>query len=119
MNAVVEADSNSLAQRARRLGVADRYHGFWGKEEVVPDVVLERAVAAMIGDGAAAEAQHFGLPPVHVAREGERVEVRWTSHDDARCRWRLAYEDNGAEAAAGELQRSYQQAAIGLPAACW
>ena len=25
----------------------DRYHGFWGKEEVVPDAVLQRAVAAM------------------------------------------------------------------------
>ena len=30
----------SLAEQARRLGVPDRYHGFWGEEEVVPAVVL-------------------------------------------------------------------------------
>jgi (1->4)-alpha-D-glucan 1-alpha-D-glucosylmutase len=115
MSLVLEEDSRTLAERARRLGVADRYHGFWGKEEVVPDAVLERAVAAMAGGAPPAPAQYLGLPPVHVAREGERVELRWTSHDSTPCRWRLAHEDNGFEAATGELQRSYQQAAIALP----
>jgi (1->4)-alpha-D-glucan 1-alpha-D-glucosylmutase len=114
MSALAQPDSR-LAEQARRLGVADRYHGFWGKEEVVPDAVLARAVAAMTGDDAQPAAQAHGLPTVHVAREGSRVELRWTSHEASRCRWRLAYEDNGFEAATGELQRSYQQAAVVLP----
>ena len=63
-------DSATLAQEARRLGVADRYHGFWGKEELVPEAVLRRAVQAMQGDGRPPPQQHLGLPPVHVLRAG-------------------------------------------------
>ena len=47
MNAPAELAPPSLAEQARRLGVADRYHGFWGEEEVVPEAVLQRAVRAM------------------------------------------------------------------------
>jgi len=114
MSPVAEGDATLLAERARRLGVADRYHGFWGKEEVVPQLVLQRAVDAMTGDGRPGPTQHLGLPLVHVAREGEHIELRWTSHENTAARWRLAHEDNDAELARGELLRSYQQAAIAL-----
>ena len=101
MNSVVETESGSLAERARRLGVADRYHGFWGKEEIVPHAVLQRALHAMAGDGHGAATQHLGLPFVHVARQGERTELRWTSHEDTPARWRLAHEDDDRELASG------------------
>ncbi|NNU43188.1 4-alpha-glucanotransferase [Ramlibacter sp. B156] len=117
MNAPGERGSLSIAEQARRLGVADRYHGFWGKEEIVSEAVLERAVQAMSGDGHGAPPQHFGLPVVQVAREGESAVVRWSSHDSGGARWRLVVEDKGFEVASGELQRSYQEAAIVLPPA--
>lgn len=115
MNAVTDLASGALAEQARRLGVADRYHGFWGKEELVPTAVLERAVAAMAGDGRDAPAQHLGLPPVHVARTGTDSTVSWTSHDSAPATWKLVPEDGQGDVASGELQRSYQQAVIELP----
>ena len=43
MSEVAEGTRAGLAEQARRLGVADRYHGFWGKEESVPDAVLQPA----------------------------------------------------------------------------
>lgn len=116
MNAPAGLASPSLAEQARRLGVADRYHGFWGEEEIVPEAVLQRAVQAMSGDGRAPAPQHLGLPVVHVARESDTVVVRWTSHEGSGGRWRLAVEDNGFEVATGELQRSYQEASVVLPA---
>ncbi len=116
MNAVAEAATLPLAEQARRLGIADRYHGFWGKEEAVPDAVLERAVAAMGGDGRPPAQQHLGLPFVHVAREGDALVLRWTSHEDTPARWRLVADADASEVATGELQRSYQQATIALPA---
>ena len=116
MNAPADHGSVSLAEQARRLGVADRYHGFWGKEEIVPEAVLQRAVQAMTGDGRQAAPQHLGLPWVHVVREGESQELRWTSHDSAPARWTLAAEGQGPELARGELRRSYQEAAVLLPA---
>lgn len=115
MNAVTDDPGLPLAERARRLGVADRYHGFWGKEELVPDAVLERAVAAMTGDGRTPAQQYLGLPYVHVMREGDAPVLRWTSHDDRPARWQLRAEGQAGETAAGELQRSYQQATIALP----
>ena len=115
MNAPADHASLSLSEQARRLGIADRYHGFWGEEEVVPEAVLERALAAITGQGGDPPPQHLGLPPVHVVREGESPELRWTSHDSAAARWQLAQEDNGANVATGELLRSYQQAAVALP----
>lgn len=114
MNAPADAIAVSLAQQARELGIADRYHGFWGEEEIVPEAVLQRAVRAMSG-GESPAPQQLGLPPVHVLREGERAELRWTSHESAPARWRLVQEDQGTEVAAGTLQRSYQQASIPLP----
>ena len=117
MNATTEAASLPLAEQARRLGVADRYHGFWGKEENVSDAVLARAVKAMAGDGRQVVQQHLGLPTVHVAHEGERVVVGWTSHENTPARWRLLVEETGFEVASGDLQRSYEQASIALPEA--
>ena len=114
MNSPSDHASISLAEQARRLGVSDRYHGFWGKEEIVPEAVLQRAVSAMTGDGRQAEPQALGLPPLYVARQGEPLVLCWTSHDSTLARWHLAHED-GNEFASGELQRSYQQAAITLP----
>lgn len=115
MSTVAAVGGATLAEQARALGVADRYHGFWGKEEAVPDVVLRQAVKAMAGDELAPPQQHFGLPLVHVAREGGPIVLRWTSHESAGARWRLAVEDTGFEIGTGELQRSYQEAAIALP----
>ncbi|MGV3492646.1 MAG: malto-oligosyltrehalose synthase [Ramlibacter sp.] len=113
MNAPVDA---ALAEEARRLGVADRYHGFWGEEERVPPAVLRRAIAAMGGNGHPPPPQFLGLPPVHVSRTDGPVTLDWTSHDSAPARWTLAPEDGGAAVAGGELQRSYQRARIVLPA---
>ncbi|MDB5955903.1 malto-oligosyltrehalose synthase [Ramlibacter sp.] len=115
MSAPSEHAAISLAEQARRLGVADRYHGFWGKEEIVPEAVLQRAVSAMAGDGRQAAAQALGLPPLYVVREGEPLVVCWTSHESTPARWQLAHEDRAGEVASGDLQRSYQQAAITLP----
>ncbi|MDB5899045.1 MAG: hypothetical protein JWP41_2647, partial [Ramlibacter sp.] len=81
MNGMTEDRSLPLAEQARRMGVADRYHGFWGKEEIVPDAVLQRAVSAMSGDSHAPARQHLDLPPVHVARAGETILLRWPSHE--------------------------------------
>jgi hypothetical protein len=116
MNAPADHAPVSLAEQARRLGVADRYHGFWGKEEIVPESVLQRAVDAMRGNGGDAAPQHDGLPRVQVVHPGEESVVRWTSHEGASAHWVLVAEDTGLEVAAGELQRSYQQAAVALPA---
>ncbi|HEX2543356.1 MAG TPA: 4-alpha-glucanotransferase, partial [Ramlibacter sp.] len=115
MNAPADHAALSLAEQARRLGVADRYHGFWGKEELVPEVVLERAVKSMSGNGRTPREQHLGLPFVHVMREGEHGTLHWTSHDSTAARWTLAPENGTATIASGELQRSFQQAAIPLP----
>ena len=43
-------DDAALAEEARRLGVADRYHGFWGEEERVPPEVLRRADLVALQD---------------------------------------------------------------------
>ncbi|MBC5785481.1 malto-oligosyltrehalose synthase [Ramlibacter sp. USB13] len=116
MNSPADHPAISLAERARALGVADRYHGFWGKEETVPETVLQQAIAAMAGDGREPVAQHLGLPPVHVVREGEARDLRWTSHESTPARWTLSTDDAGTSVASGELQRSYQEARIALPA---
>ena len=83
MNSPADHAPVSLAEQARRLGVADRYHGFWGKEESVPDTVLQRAMDAMRGDGREPAPQHLGLPRVQVVQEGHDALVQWTSHDAA------------------------------------
>ena len=104
-----------LAERARRLGIAERYHGFWGKEEAVPDAVLQRAVDAMLGDGRQLAPQRHDLPRVHVAREGEPARVGWVSHEDVALRWKLAAEDTGFELASGQAERTPGECAITLP----
>lgn len=104
---------SELAERARNLGIADRYHGFWGKEEVVPRAVLERAVNAMHG---AAVAPGDGLPPVLVTREGAHAEARWRTQSQAAERWRLLREDGNAEVAAGDVWHDGGDARAVLPA---
>lgn len=115
MSSNVDAASPPLAEQARRLGVAASYHGFWGKEEAVPEAVLLRAVAAARGDGREPGPQHLGLPPVHVVREGQVAPLRWASQERSAARWRLAAEDGDQEAASGELQHGDQQATVALP----
>ncbi|MDB5753123.1 MAG: maltooligosyl trehalose synthase [Ramlibacter sp.] len=107
---MIESD---LAERARKLGIADRYHGFWGKEEVVPEAVLARAVQAMTG---AAGAPRDGLPPVFVAREGAHPVVRWRAQQQAPTRWQLLRDDGATQVAAGEVQHDAGEARIHLPA---
>lgn len=104
-----------LAEQARRLGVADRYHGFWGKEEIVPDTVLQGAIAAMRGDGRQPAPQQDGLPPVRVVREGEPATLRWSSHGHHATRWHLGAEETGQEIATGDLERGHEHAAVALP----
>ncbi|MGV3572954.1 MAG: malto-oligosyltrehalose synthase [Ramlibacter sp.] len=104
-----------LAARARSLGIADRYHGFWGEEEIVAPAVLERAVQAMTGGRAASTDDAGGLPPVHVARAGEDPVVRWRGQA-AGAQWRLVREDGGSEVATGEVQHHDGEARIHLPA---
>ena len=113
MSSVLEAESASLAEQARRLGVSDRYHGFWGKEEVVPYTVLRRAVGAMLGDGTPRPAQHLGLPPVFVARVGEQPVLHWPGHGHGR--WQLQAEEGNAATANGELQQQDGALRIALP----
>ncbi len=116
MNTVVEAAPWDLTEQARRLGVADRYHGFWGEEEQVPEAVLRRAVQAMQGDGPGRPEQHLGLPPVWVAREGDPLVLRWPRQDGAAGHWRLTAEDGGSEVATGTLQHAHGELHIHLPA---
>nr|WP_283254262.1 malto-oligosyltrehalose synthase [Ramlibacter paludis] len=104
-----------MAEEARRLGIAESYHGFWGKEERVPDAVLRRAVQAMRGDGTEAPPQYFGLPPVHVAREQAAFEVRWPAPGDGAAHWQLSAESGGPVLLTGELQRDHGEARIALP----
>jgi (1->4)-alpha-D-glucan 1-alpha-D-glucosylmutase len=104
-----------LAEQARRLGIADRYHGFWGKEEQVPEVVLRRAVDALTGSHAQ-EAPRQDLPPVWVLRENEAAQVHWPQHDFRGGRWRLAPEAGGNDAAGGELWHEHGEARLHLPA---
>ncbi|HSV79107.1 MAG TPA: malto-oligosyltrehalose synthase [Ramlibacter sp.] len=116
MNAPEDLAALDLHEQARQLGVADRYHGFWGKEEAVPAAVLRRAVVAMLGDGRPLPRQPGDLPPVWVARAGEPVVVHWPRQDPVGGPWRLATEDTGAEVATGDLRHESGEARIHLPA---
>lgn len=89
---------SSLAEEALRLGVADRYHGFWGKEEQVSESVLRRALQAMRHGEGSAEAPL--LPPLAVVREGEEARLPARGR-----RWRLLAED-GSPLADGECDGS-------------
>jgi (1->4)-alpha-D-glucan 1-alpha-D-glucosylmutase len=117
VNSPADHGAVSLAEQARRLGIADRYHGFWGKEETVPEAVLQRAIDAIGAGGRTPEAQHLGLPPLLVAREGEAITLRWSGPDAAPATWRLQAEDGGDTLASGELQRVDGSWAIAVPRA--
>ncbi|RYY99782.1 MAG: 4-alpha-glucanotransferase, partial [Comamonadaceae bacterium] len=106
---------SDLAERARNLGIADRYHGFWGKEELVPPAVLQRAISAMTGDGSDA-APPPGLPPVHVVREGETPVLQWHDADGTPRSWRLVRDDSGIDVASGDVWHDDGSARIQLPA---
>lgn len=116
MSVAAETTAPDLAEQARRLGVADRYHGFWGKEEVVPDVVLQRAVAAMRGTGRSTPPQYGDLPPVHVARVGEALRLCWPSTHPPSGGWQLALESGGPAIASGAIEQREREACIALPA---
>lgn len=116
MSEVAEPTRADLAEQARRLGVADRYHGFWGKEESVPEAVLRRAVDAMTGDGQAPPSQYGDLPPVHVVREGAAIHLRWSSPHPPSGAWRLAPEGGNATLATGHVDQREREAIIHLPA---
>lgn len=114
MNTVADAAPFELLERARELGVADRYHGFWGKEEVVSEAVLRRALQALGADAAARGEPAAALPPVHVARLGETPVVRLRDAT-APARWQLTRED-GSACAQGDVREEHGQPCIALPA---
>jgi (1->4)-alpha-D-glucan 1-alpha-D-glucosylmutase len=115
VNAAGEFGQLPLPEQARRLGVADRYHGFWGKEELVPEAVLSRCVAAMAGDGRPGPRQHLELPPVFVAPAHEATVLRWPCQHAAGGSWQLAAEDGGPQLHGGALQHMDGEARIHLP----
>ena len=116
MNTIADSATGDIADQARRLGVADRYHGFWGKEERVPDVVLQRAVQAMTGHSPAPARQQLALPPVFVLRAQEPATVRWPHQDPATGSWQLAFEEGGNVVASGELRHQHGELRADLPA---
>jgi (1->4)-alpha-D-glucan 1-alpha-D-glucosylmutase len=115
VNAAVEIEPWALAEEARRLGIAESYHGFWGKEERVSEAVLRRAVQSMRGSGPETSRQYLGLPPVHVAREQQAFELRWPADGEGTTHWQLAPETGGPALLTGELQRGHGEARIALP----
>ncbi|HVZ43744.1 MAG TPA: malto-oligosyltrehalose synthase [Ramlibacter sp.] len=82
----------SLAERAARHGVADRYHSFWGEEQAVTDAVLRAALSAMGLDPESEAWEHEGFPPVHVVGRDEPCEVRWAGHEEAGQAWQVSAE---------------------------
>jgi (1->4)-alpha-D-glucan 1-alpha-D-glucosylmutase len=113
MTHVLDHDGQDVWERARRFGVADRYHGFWGSEERVPEAVLLRALRAMGCAPGESPPADDGLPPVHVARQGAPAVVRWRGHHGGR--WQLAQE-NGTVVASGEVHHEHDTTRIELPA---
>ncbi|WP_186510707.1 malto-oligosyltrehalose synthase [Caenimonas sedimenti] len=104
---------STLAEEASRLGVAASYHGFWGKQEEVPEAVLRRALDAMRNASPAPEA----FPPVLVVRVGDEPLLRWRA-DGGSHRWQLLAESDGSGAAlaAGEVHDHHGESQIQLPA---
>ncbi|NML45626.1 malto-oligosyltrehalose synthase [Ramlibacter sp. G-1-2-2] len=116
MNAPGELERAALAEEARSLGITDRYHGFWGNEELVSEEVLRRAIESVRGDGREPPRQHLGLPAVHVGHEQEPITLQWACEDAQAAQWQLAPEDGGAPIATGDLQHAEGQGTITLPA---
>jgi (1->4)-alpha-D-glucan 1-alpha-D-glucosylmutase len=114
VNAVLDHASMSLAEQARRLGVADRYHGFWGKEESVPEAVLQRAVARHGGDGREPRRSTWAAARARGARRRTR-ELRWTSHDDCRARWRCAARTAARNSPPASCSAATRQRPVALP----
>ena len=111
--------SSALASLCEALGLAARYTDARGQEREVPPEAL-RALAAALGYPAADDAQARQslarlraretvrwLPPVHVVREGERVELRLgEGRGEPPHRWRLQCESGSTgegEVAAGRI----------------
>jgi len=115
---------NTLAERAARHGVADRYESFWGEEQAVADAVLRAAMSAMGLDPESETQEHEGFPAVHVALHGEPIEIRWPGADRAGQEWVLSPEDDPAQGVArGHVEadgwHSAVRIAAGLDAGYW
>ncbi len=108
--------SQALAGHAARHGVADHYINFWGREERVGDHVLRQALQAMgVREDDALSADE-GLPPVHVARRGEPIVLRWHGHPGGQ--WELRGEQAAADSAplqGGDVGNEHGQSVIALP----
>ncbi|WBY02154.1 malto-oligosyltrehalose synthase [Ramlibacter tataouinensis] len=104
-----------LARRAEQCGIALRYTSFWGEEQAVPDAVLAQALASMRADELGAF-EVEGLPPVHVAVEGDEVRIAWQGPCDA-THWKLRREDSDEAASLhGEVMHDGSAHSITLPA---
>jgi (1->4)-alpha-D-glucan 1-alpha-D-glucosylmutase len=113
----LQRPATPLAQQAARFGISDRYHSFFGDEQVVPDEVLQDALRAMQVDVNAQAGEAQGLPPVHVVLQGEAVELRWTqARPLAADTWQLAPEEAPASAPlrTGKLETAGDQALLRL-----
>jgi (1->4)-alpha-D-glucan 1-alpha-D-glucosylmutase len=115
----LERDWNDLAQQAERHGVALRYHSFWGEDKAVEPAVLEQALASMglreAGTGDAMRTpQDDGLPPVHVALEGEPVRIAWRGTPGGS--WKLVPEQAAASGYHGPVEADGDQCVVQLPA---
>ncbi|HYF21284.1 MAG TPA: 4-alpha-glucanotransferase, partial [Ramlibacter sp.] len=110
----MSADHHDLVRQAERHGVALRYHSFWGEDKEVPPQVLEQALRSMrLGDAPHGPAP--GLPPVHVATEGEPIRISWPG-EPWHGAWRLASEHAGATGHQGQVERDGEHAVVHLPA---
>lgn len=120
MNAPVhglQRPASPLAQEAARFGISDRYHSFFGEEQVVPDEVLQDALHAMRVDVQDKAVGADGLPAVHVVQHGEPVELRWThGHTRAADIWDVVPEEAPATPPlrSGQLQIADGQALLQL-----
>ncbi|HYD77183.1 malto-oligosyltrehalose synthase [Ramlibacter sp.] len=108
------APDADLARRAEQFGIALRYTSFWGEEQSVPDEVLAQALAGMGADGSE-PAEAAGLPPVHVALEGEPIRIEWTGPHLA-ARWQLSPQDPSSGAGrSGEVSSEGGRHLVALP----
>jgi (1->4)-alpha-D-glucan 1-alpha-D-glucosylmutase len=107
---------NTLAERAARHGVADRYESFWGQEQAVADAVLSAALAAMGLDPETEAPGHEGFPAVHVANHGDAIEIRWPGAEQAGQEWQLAPEERSAQVVArGRVEADGWHSVLRLP----
>ncbi|MGZ5270468.1 MAG: 4-alpha-glucanotransferase, partial [Ramlibacter sp.] len=107
-----ERDWHDLARQAERHGVALRYHSFWGEDKEVAPAVLAQALASMGLREPPPPAT--GVPPVHVALQGEPVRIAWRGAP-AGGRWQLAPEQPATAGYSGDVERDGDESVIVLP----